>query len=150
MAHNCVIRKATDEDLPQIQAILRPLVEQKVVLHRTRAEIQALFQSGFVAVRDSTIVGICAVEIYSKKLAEIQCLAVLPDCRGLGLGTELAKHCVELARDLGVMEVMAISASESFLQAAGFDYSLPGQKRALFYQLRSREEVFKELNEEEE
>ncbi|MEM6473811.1 MAG: N-acetylglutamate synthase, partial [Planctomycetota bacterium] len=31
-----------------------------------------------------------------------------------------------------------ISSSESFLQNCGFDYSLPDQKRALFFQLRPR------------
>ena len=43
------------------------------------------------------------------------------------------------------MEVMAISSSEKFLQDLGFDYSLPDQKRALFCQLRSREAVYREL-----
>jgi amino-acid N-acetyltransferase len=51
---------------------------------------------------------------------------------------------VERAREKGIMEVMAISASEGFLRQLGFDYSLPEQKRALFYQLHSRDEIFKD------
>ena len=39
---------------------------------------------------------------------------------------------------------MAITASEGFLRKLGFDYSLPEQKRALFCQLHSRDEIFKD------
>ena len=76
-------------------------------------------------------VGFAAVEVYSSKLAELQCLAVHPDYQRTGIGKLLVEQCVARARDLGVMEVMAISSSESFLRGCGFDYSLPDQKRAL-------------------
>jgi amino-acid N-acetyltransferase len=65
--------------------------------------------------------------------------------QGKGLGGILVAHCVELARERGVMEVMAISSSDGFLLNQGFDYSLPNQKKALFIQLRTREEVYREL-----
>jgi amino-acid N-acetyltransferase len=126
---------------------LRPFVEQRKILRRTRTETTALLETGFVAEVDGEVVGFSSVEIYSKKLSEIQCLVVNDAHQGRGLGGALVKQCVELARQRGVMEVMAISSSEKFLQDLGFDYSLPNQKRALFYQLRSREEVYRELEE---
>lgn len=125
--------------------LLRPFVEQRKVLRRTKAETAALMTTGFVAEFEGEIVGFSAVEIYSKKLSEIQCLTVHPNHQGRGIGSALVKHCVELARTRGVMEVMAISSSDKFLHDLGFDYSLPDQKRALFYQLRSREEVYREI-----
>jgi amino-acid N-acetyltransferase len=85
--------------------------------------------------------------VYSKKLAEIQNLVVNAEHRRHGIGARLVNSCVDLAKNRGVMEVMAISSSESFLQDLGFDYSLPDQKRALFMQLRSRDEVYRELEE---
>ncbi len=84
---------------------------------------------------DTPIIGFASVEIYSKKLGEIQCLAVAPDFSGTEIQTELVRECVELARAKGVMEVMAISSSDEFLRVLGFDYSLPEQKRALFYEV---------------
>ncbi len=139
------LRPATEGDLPAVVGLLRPFVEQRKVLRRTKAETAALLQTGFVAEFENTLVGFAAVEIYSKKLSEIQCLTVESAHQGVGIGGELVRHCVELARSRGVMEVMAISSSEKFLQDLGFDYSLPDQKRALFFQLRSREEVYREL-----
>lgn len=139
------IRAAVESDLPAVMGLLRPFVEQRKVLRRTKAETAALLNTGFVAEFEGDIVGFSAVEIYSKKLSEIQCLTVHPNHQGRGIGSSLVKFCVELARNRGVMEVMAISSSDKFLHDLGFDYSLPDQKRALFYQLRSREEVYREI-----
>ena len=138
------IRPALEADLPSVMALLRPFVEQRKLLRRTRAETAALLSTGFVAESDGEVVGFSSVEIYSRKLAEIQCLAVKDGHQGQGLGSDLVRRCVELARERGIMEVMAISSSEKFLHNLGFDYSLPDQKRALFYQLRTREDLYRE------
>ncbi len=143
--HDYEIRPAVLDDLVGVSALLKPLVEQRKVLRRTRTELATLMETGFVVAINGQIVGFCAVEIYSKKLAEIQCLVVDIRHRQQGLGGQLVKKCVELAKQRNVMEVMAISASEKFLQDLGFDYSLPDQKRALFFQLRTRDSVYNEL-----
>ena len=114
------------------------------MLRRTRAEMRTLMETGFVVECQGQVVGFSSVEIYSKKLSEIQCLTVDDAHRGRGLGGILVQHCIDLARQRGVMEVLAISSSEQFLRGLGFDYSLPDQKRALFYQLRSRDEVYRD------
>ena len=46
-------------------------------------------------------------------------------------------NCVERAKQHNILEVMAISASDEFLKQCGFDYSLPDQKRALFFRTES-------------
>ncbi len=147
---NYTIRAATAEDLSAVTALLRVFVEQRKLLRRTRAETAALLSTGFVAELNGEMIGFASVEIYSKKLAEVQCLAVKDEHQGHGLGSNLVRHCLDLARQRGVMEVMAISSSEHFLRNLGFDYSLPDQKRALFYQLRTREELYREREAEEE
>ncbi len=144
------IRSASLDDLPGIQGLLKPYVVARKLLKRTRNEMMGLVANGFVASVDlgdgtQQIVGFSAVEIYSRKLAEIQCLAVHEAFQGQGLGSKLVQKCVERAREKGVLEVLAISASESMFRALGFDYSLPDQKRALFFQLKSREDMYNEL-----
>ncbi|GAB5402055.1 MAG: GNAT family N-acetyltransferase [Aureliella sp.] len=145
MHNDYEIRPASPDDIMAVTSLLKPLVDQRRVLRRTKTELSALMQTGFVVVKDGQLVGFCAVEIYSKKLAEIQCLVVDSHHRQQGLGGQLVTKCVDLAKQRNVMEVMAISASEKFLQDLGFDYSLPDQKRALFYQLRTRDSVYEEL-----
>jgi amino-acid N-acetyltransferase len=140
---NLTIRQAAAPDAAVIHALLRPYVMQSLLLARTEAEIIELTRHGFVAeiptedIRPQ-IIGFSAVEIYSPKLAELQCLAVHQHYQGTGVGKALVNACVDRARELGVMEVMAISSSEDFLKTCGFDYSLPDQKKALFCQLRPR------------
>jgi amino-acid N-acetyltransferase len=138
-----VIRQALPSDAQAIHALMRPYVMQRLLLSRTEAEVIELTRHGFVAVRmdsqrEVQLVGFSAVEIYSPKLAELQCLAVHAQFQGSGIGRALVGRCVERARALNVMEVMAISSSENFLKGCGFDYALPDQKKALFCQLRSR------------
>jgi amino-acid N-acetyltransferase len=146
---NFKIRRAHFDDLAGIQSLLKPFVEQKKLLRRMQSELILLMANGYVAeVFDEAgapkLVGFAAVEIYSRKLGEIQSLAVADGYQGNGIGSGLVKACVDRARDKGILEVMAISASEEFLRKLGFDYSLPDQKRALFCQLHSREEIFRD------
>ncbi len=126
-----------------IHALLRPFVMQRLLLSRTEAELVELTRHGFVALRtDGTdqpqLVGFSAIEVYSPKLAELQCLAVRSDYQGSGVGRQLVNKCIQRARELNVMEILAISSSEKFLQSCGFDFALPDQKKALFCQLRPR------------
>lgn len=145
---NVRIVAASLDDQQRVTDFLAPFVSQRLLLRRTPEEIATLLPTGFMAMEalegasDSAqpLIGFCSVEIYSKKLAEIQCLCVLESHRRHGIGRKLVECCLELARARGVMEVLAISSSEKFLQDLGFDYSLPQQKRALFYQIRSRDD----------
>nr|WP_236616147.1 GNAT family N-acetyltransferase [Rhodopirellula europaea] len=132
------VRQSTPLDAEAIHALMRPFVSQHLLLSRTEAEIIELTRHGFVAMVGPRCIGFAAIEVYSPKLAELQCLAVHPEAQRLGLGRKLVGHCIERARTLGVMEILAISSSEDFLKSCGFDYSLPDQKKALFCQLRPR------------
>jgi amino-acid N-acetyltransferase len=87
-----------------------------------------------VAESAGKIVGFTALEIYSPKLAEIRSLAVTEDRRGIGLGKQLVAACVELAARRNILEVMVVTSSEEFFQSCGFDFTLPGEKKALFIQ----------------
>lgn len=136
------VRAATPEDLVAVQRFLNTFVVQKKLLKRSRVELAGLLSNSFLAEQDGNIIGFCAIEIYSRKLGEIQCLAVSEACQGQGIGSVLVRKCVDRGREKGIMEVLAISSSDGFLRKIGFDYSLPDQKKALFCQLRTREEMY--------
>ena len=128
------VRATTTGDLASVAAFLQPFMDAEFILPRTSVELELLLRYAFVAEMDDMIVGFAAVEVYSKKLAEIQCLAVSERCRRRGVGRKLVSRCVERAKEEKVREVMAITATEELFQDCGFDYALPGQKRALFVQ----------------
>ncbi len=132
------IRLATLDDIPAIVALVTPFVEDGKLLSRTLDEFEDLLPNMFVAEHIGEIVGAASLEIYSPKLAEVRSLAVASKVQGMGIGKLLVLACVELARSNNVLEVMAITSSDSFFRACGFDYTLPGEKRALFVQTRDR------------
>jgi proline racemase len=131
-------RESRQADVEAILSFIEPFVTMRQLLPRSEQQIRALTRHGFVAETGQGIVGFAAIEVYSRKLAEVQCLAVSGEMQGRGIGRQLVDYCIERAGELDVVELMAISASEGFLEGCGFDYSLPDQKRALFLQPQRR------------
>lgn len=128
------IVSVTHDDFVEVQRFLDPFMDGINLLRRTSIELELLLKHSFKAVSEEEIVGFCALEIYSKKLAELQCLAVESRFRRRGVGRALVMRCIERARDEKVKEMMAISSSDEMFMSCGFDYSLPNQKKALFIQ----------------
>ncbi len=135
-APDCHIRSARTSDGPLVLELIEPYVAQRVLLPRTLDEIEELLNNGFVAEANGSIVGFAALEIYSKKLAEIRSLCVADEFRRHGIGKQLVTACVQFARERSILEVMAITSSEDFFRSCGFDFTLPGEKKAFFLQTR--------------
>ena len=131
-----LVREACRDDLPELEYLVDHFVQENRLLPRTTDELSDLVPFGFVAVQKERIVGFAALEIYSAKLAEIRSLAVHESAQGQGIGRSLVQRCVDLAVRRNVLEVMAITSSDGFFQACGFDFTLPGEKKALFMQTR--------------
>jgi len=130
------LRPAAASDLESIENFIAPYMAGKVILPRTAEELGQLIPTGFVAECEGRIVGFATLEIYSRKLAEIRSLCVDTSLRGRGIGRKLIDRCLELARERSVFEVMAITSAEDFFRSCGFDFTLPGEKKALFLQTR--------------
>jgi amino-acid N-acetyltransferase len=131
-----IVRPATQADITALEIFIKPFVEDGKLLRRTYDELADLLEEFFVAELSSEIVGCAALEIYSPKLAEIRSLAVSPTVQGMGVGRHLVNACVARAHERKILEVMAITSSEAFFKACGFDFTLPGEKKALFIQTR--------------
>ena len=131
-----VIREARGSDIQGISLLIEPLIEQNVLLRRTMSELALLLENFFVAEDHGKIVGCAALEVYSQKLAELRSLVVAPEYRGRGIGKRLVDAILQEARAEEILEVMAITASEDFFRSCGFEYTLPGQKKALFFKTR--------------
>jgi N-acetylglutamate synthase-like GNAT family acetyltransferase len=131
------IRPCCEADRVSVMELIEPYVQQRKILRRTFEELEELLTNSFVAEMGGKVVGFVALEVYSAKLAEIRSLVVSIHCQGRGIGRRLVAACVERAREKAVFEVMAITSSEEFFRSCGFDYTLPGEKKAFFLQTRS-------------
>ena len=127
------IRPARREDIPLLAEFLVPFVEAERLIPRTLTELDELYPQFFIAESERQLIGCAVLEIYSPKMAELRSLAVLPEQRNNGVGRALVQACLERARAANVLEVMAISSKENFFLNCGFDFTLPGEKKAFFY-----------------
>ena len=130
------VRAGTVDDIDALAEFIEPFVRDGRLLPRTTEELSDLVSVGFVAESEGKLVGFAALEIYSKKLAEIRSLAVAAEMQGRGVGSELVARCVARATERSILEVMVVTSSEGFFKQCGFDFTLPGEKKALFLQTR--------------
>jgi N-acetylglutamate synthase-like GNAT family acetyltransferase len=133
------IRIAAKNDIPQIVEFIKPFVDEGKLLPRTFDELDELIDNFFIAEQEGQMVGCAALEIYSWKLAEVRSLCVAKSVQGMGVGKLLVNACVQRAKDKHILEVMAVTSADGFFMSCGFDYTLPGEKKALFYQTRDEE-----------
>jgi amino-acid N-acetyltransferase len=109
------IRKATAKDWPHVLRLIREHPSQLIQDHLPRPH------DFFVAVEENNIVGCCALEVYSKRLAEIRSLAVAKKHQGKGIATLLVERCMQEARKKKVYEVLSITGALPFFKKRGFN-----------------------------
>ena len=124
------VRKATEADFPAIEAIIRRFPDTLMQIHLPRPD------EFFVAEEDGKIVGCCALEVYSQRLAEVRSLAVLPEHQGNGIASSLIQKCLDEARALKIYEVLTITGATSLFEKQGFG-AFNNEKFALFKILES-------------
>ena len=114
--------------MPAIREIIRLFPGQLVQRNLPRAS------SFFVAVMHGEVVGCCALQIYSKRLAEVRSLAVHPEHRDQGIASKLVERCIERGRERGVRELFAVTSQTSFFGRLGFA-TFRREKTAMFFEL---------------
>ena len=90
--------------------------------------------SFFVAYCRGKLVGCCALQVYSKRLAEVRSLAVHPEFRDRGIASRLVECCVRRAQDREIRELFAVTSQTSFFGRLGFT-TFRREKTAMFLEL---------------
>ena len=117
--------------MPGIRALLKLYPEQLAQEHLPR------ISSFLVATTGGRIVGCCALQVYSKRLAEVRSLAVHPDFQKRGIASRLVNLCKQRGRERGVRELFAVTSQSGFFGRAGFA-TFRREKTAMFFDLRPR------------
>ncbi len=119
------LRKAGERDFSSIKEIIALFPDALMQQHLPRAD------EFYVAEESGRIIGCCALEVYSQRLAEVRSLAVLPEFQGKGIATQLVQKCLEEARVLQVHEVLTITGATALFEKHGFG-AFNREKFALF------------------
>jgi amino-acid N-acetyltransferase len=122
------IRPARKGDTAGVRSLIRLFPGQLVQQNLPRVS------SFFVAFASGKLVGCCALQIYSKRMAEVRSLAVHPDFQDRGVASQLVECCVQRARERGIRELFAVTSQISFFGRLGFA-TFRREKTAMFYEL---------------
>ena len=114
-----------------IRGLIRLFPEQLVQKNLPRVT------SFFVASSGGRPIGCCALQIYSKRLAEVRSLAVHTDFQDLGVASKLVQCCIQRAKEHGVRELFAVTSQTSFFGRLGFG-TFRREKTAMFHELTPR------------
>lgn len=127
-----MLRKALPSDISIIVTLIEHEAKQSKVLPRTPDEIRSVIDRFYVWEYQGNVVGCCALEIYSPKLAEIRSLVVSHGHRRQGIGQKLLEACVKEANEKNIYEVLAVTDKVPFFESAGFHICLNGQYAMFF------------------
>ena len=122
-------RAARKGEMPSIRALLRLYPEQLAQQNLPRVS------SFLVAAKGDRIIGCCALQIYSKRLAEVRSLAVAPAYQKRGVASRLVELCKQRGRARGVKELFAVTSQTAFFEQAGFS-TFRREKTAMFFDIR--------------
>ena len=124
------VRPAASGEMPAIRELIR-----RFPSHLMQSDLPRT-SSFLVAEWEGRIIGCCALQVYSKRLAEIRSLAVDPEFQNRGVATKLLQLCEERAKKRGIKQLLAVSSNATFFEKRGFRTFLR-EKIALFYDVRT-------------
>ncbi len=117
------IRTAVIEDVEAIHRLIQVNAQRGLLLPRG---INSLYENlqGLVVAEDEEsgeILGVAALSILWKDLAEVRSLAVDDRARGLGVGRQLVAEVVRRAAALGIEKVLSLTLQADFFKKCGFE-----------------------------
>ncbi len=104
------IRTATIDDVGGILELIQPLVQEGVLVRRSREKIEADIDDYTVLVRDGAVIACAALHVeQDNKYAELACLVVDENYQKLGKGEELFLYIEEQAIKQGIEKLYILT-----------------------------------------
>lgn len=120
--HEVRIRPARTSDIPRIEALMQPLVDERVLLGKDLVVLYGAVPEFLVAVDESDVaVGYGAVHVMWEQLGEVRTLGVAGDYLGRGIGRRLLQALEQRAADLGLTQLFCLTFEVDFFTRNGFE-----------------------------
>ncbi|KQQ03540.1 MULTISPECIES: amino-acid N-acetyltransferase [unclassified Rathayibacter] len=121
------VRRARTSDVPFIQELSEPLVNNRVLLGKDRVVLYGAVQEFRIAENgDGERIGCGALHVMWDDIAEVRTLAVAQDWLGRGVGHHILERLENDARELGLSRLFCLTFEVDFFARHG--YSPIGEK----------------------
>ncbi len=115
------MRRARTSDVPRIQALVAPLVQERILLGKESVVFyEAVQEFRVVEDADGTLIGCGALHVMWEDLGEVRTLAVTADRLGRGVGHALMDRLEVDARELGLTRLFCLTFEVPFFSRHGF------------------------------
>ena len=115
------VRRARTGDIPQIETLIAPLVESRVLLGKDRVVFYEAVQEFRVAEDAAgTLIGCGALHVMWEDLGEVRTLAVSDSWRGHGVGHALLEKLEDAARGIGLSRLFCLTFETEFFARHGY------------------------------
>lgn len=123
MDQSVTIRRARTTDVREIQRLVEPLVQERILLGKDTVVLYGSVQEFRIAesTADATVIGCGALHVMWEDLGEIRTLAVDSESLGKGVGHALIERLEEDARELGLRRLFCLTFEVDFFQRQGFE-----------------------------
>jgi amino-acid N-acetyltransferase len=116
-----MLRKAREDDVAPLLALINGYAARNLLLYRTEEALRARLEDFTVAEAGSQVVACGALSLLGPGVGEVRSLAVRDDQAGRGLGSRIVMRLVEEAGERGLVEVLALTRRVAFFAALGFE-----------------------------
>lgn len=122
MSSDFIVRPARTSDVPGIQALVEPLVQQGILLGKDRVVFYEAVQEFRVAENESgALIGCGALHVMWEDLGEVRTLAVADEWLGKGVGRALMAALEQDAQALGLSRLFCLTFEVNFFGHNGFE-----------------------------
>ena len=104
-----MIRRAKIKDVPEIVQLINYYAQQNEMLSRPQVQVYNSLRDYVVIDLDGKVVGVGALHVIWKDIAEVRSLAIAPDYIGKGYGRQIVEYLVEDAQELELPTVFTLT-----------------------------------------
>ena len=114
------VEKAKISDVPQMHQMVNYFADKGEMLARPLSEMYENIRDYFVVRQNERVIACAALRVSWSDLAELKSLAVADDSQNQGIGAQLAKACLDEARDIGISTIFCLTYKPAFFKKFGF------------------------------
>jgi len=116
------VRAARTSDVPHIQSLVEPLVQQRILLGKDSVVFYEAIQEFRIAEDDAgNVIGCGALHVMWQDLGEVRTLAVVPEWLHRGVGHALLSDLEDEGLQLGLSRLFCLTFEVGFFSRHGFE-----------------------------